>query len=86
LGYEGTGSYLIFYYLDQLSEGSEILLEDEAGTTYKYSVTEQKTVDSDNVGVMEPEEGKSLVSLQTCTLPDYKQRLIVQGELVEKST
>ena len=79
LGYEGTGSYLIFYYLDQLGEGDEILLEDEAGDTYEYRVTEQKVVDPDNVEVMEPEEGKSLVSLQTCTLPDYKQRLIVQG-------
>jgi sortase A len=46
-------------------------------------VTDQKVVDLDNVGVMEPEEGKSLVSLQTCTLPDYKQRLIAQGELVD---
>ena len=86
LGYEGTGSYLVFYYLDQLGEGEEILLEDEAGNTYEYRVTEQKVVDPDNVEVMEPEEGKSLVSLQTCTLPDYKQRLIVQGELVDKST
>jgi sortase A len=86
LGYEGTGSYLVFYYLDMLGEGEEILLEDEAGNTYEYRVTEQKVVDPDNVGVMEPEEGKSLVSLQTCTLPDYKQRLIVQGELVDKST
>ena len=83
LGYEGTGSYLIFYYLDQLGEGDEILLEDEAGTKYEYRVTDQMVVDPDNVGVMEPTEGKSLVSLQTCTLPDYKQRLIVQGELVE---
>jgi sortase A len=86
LGYEGTGSHLVFYYLDQLVEGEEILLEDEARTTYKYRVTKQKVVDPDNVEVMEPEEGKSLVSLQTCTMPDYKQRLIVQGELVEKST
>jgi sortase A len=86
LGYEGTGSYLVFYYLDQLGEGDEILLEDEAGDTYEYRVTEQKVVDPDNVEVMEPEKGKSLVSLQTCTLPDYKQRLIVQGELVDKST
>ena len=86
LGYEGTGSYLVFYYLDQLGEGAEILLEDEDGTTYKYRVTEQMVVDPDNVEVMEPKEGKSLVSLQTCTLPDYKQRLIVQGELVEKDT
>ena len=86
LGFEGTGSYLIFYYLDQLGEGAEILLENEAGTTYEYSVTKQMVVDSDNVEVMEPVEGKSLVSLQTCTLPDYKQRLIVQGELVKEST
>jgi sortase A len=86
LGYEGTGSYLIFYYLDQLGEGDEIMLEDEVGDTYEYRVTEQKVVDPDNVEVMDPEEGKSLVSLQTCTLPDYKERLIVQGELVDQST
>jgi sortase A len=35
---------------------------------------------------MDAVEGKSVVSLQTCTLPDYKERLIVQGELVEKNT
>jgi sortase A len=86
VGYEGTGSYLVFYYLDMLVEGDEILLEDEAGNTYQYRVTEQKVVDADNVEVMEPEDGKSLVSLQTCTLPDYKQRLIVQGKLVDTST
>ena len=85
LGYEGTNSYLVFYYLNQLGEGDEILLEDAAGTTYTYRVIVQKVVDPDNVEVMEPEEGKSLVSLQTCTLPDYKQRLIVQGELLDES-
>ena len=46
-------------------------------------MTKQIVVDPDNVEVLESTEGKSLVSLQTCTLPDYKQRLIVQGELVE---
>jgi sortase A len=86
VGYEGTNSYLIFYYLDQLSEGDEILLEDSAGTKYTYHVTDQMVVDPDNVEVMEPVEGKSLVSLQTCTLPDYEKRLIVQGKLVDKST
>jgi sortase (surface protein transpeptidase) len=30
-------------------------------------------------------EGTSLVALQTCTLPDYEKRLIVQGELVKKN-
>jgi sortase A len=66
--------------------GDKILLDDEAGDTYEYRVTALKVADPDNVEVMEPEEGKSLVSLQTCTLPDYKQRLIVQGKLVDKST
>jgi sortase A len=86
LGYEGTGSYLVFYYLDQLGDGDEIKLKDEAGNIYKYRVTGQKIVNPDNVEVMEPQDGKSIVSLQTCTLPDYEQRLIVQGELVEEST
>jgi sortase A len=86
VGYEGTNSYLVFYYLEQLAEGDEILLEDSAGTSYTYHVTDQMVVDPDNVEVMEPVEGKSLVSLQTCTLPDYEKRLIVQGELVDKST
>jgi len=43
-------------------------------------------VGPNNVEVMEPQECKSVVSLQTCTLPDYKQRLIIEGELVGKST
>jgi sortase A len=61
------------------------LVKDSAGTTYEYRVTRQTVVDPDNVRVMEPEEGKSLVSLQTCTPPGYEQRLVVQGELVDKS-
>jgi sortase A len=31
--------------------------------------------------ITRPVPGKSIVSLQTCTLPDYAQRLIVQAEL-----
>ena len=84
LGYEGTGSYLIFYYLDQLADGDEIILRDSAGGTFRYRVTDQEVVGPDNVESMDAVEGKSIVSLQTCTLPDYKERLIVQGELVEK--
>ena len=84
LGYEGTGSYLIFYYLDKLAGGDEIILRDSAGGTFRYRVTDQEVVSPDNVESMDTVEGKSIVSLQTCTLPDYKERLIVQGELVEK--
>ena len=72
--------------VDMFGEGEEILLEGEAGDGYGYRATEQKVVDPDNVEVMEPQDGESLVSLQTCTLPDRKRRLIVQGELVDRST
>jgi sortase A len=75
--YEDTNSYLVFYSLDRPAKGDEILLEVTVGTTYEYRVTKQIVVDPDNVEVMEPEGGKRLVSLQTCTLPDYEQHLIV---------
>jgi sortase A len=71
---------------EQGRQGDEILLQNSAGTTYTYRVTDQMVVEPDNVEVIEPVEGKSLVSLQTCTLPDYEKRLIDQGELVDEST
>ena len=84
IGYEGTGSWHIFYDLDQLAEGDEIILTDAAGGEYYYRVTKEVVVGPDAVEIMEPVPGKSVVSLQTCTLPDYKDRIIVQGELVDK--
>ncbi len=84
LGYPKTGSLYVFYDLDKLGEGDEISLEDAAGGEYVYRVTEQMVVGPDNVEVMNAVEGKSIVTLQTCTLPDYAERLVVQGELVEK--
>lgn len=85
LGYPNTGSFRIFYELDQLAVGDEITLQDAAGGTYVYRVTETAVVGPDNVEVMNPVEGKSVITLQTCTLPDYSERVIVRGELVEKS-
>ena len=35
--------------------------------------------------VTEPIPGESIVSLQTCTLPDFAERLVVQAELVSVS-
>ncbi len=84
LGYANTPSYYVFFRLDELAEGDEILLEDSAGGRYLYRMTRQTVVGPDSVEVMNAVEGKSLITLQTCTLPDYKDRLIVQGELVEK--
>jgi sortase A len=82
LGYPGTGSDRVFYDLDQLVPGDEIFVTDSAGTEYAYRVIEQIVVPPDNVEVMNPVPGKSLLSLQTCTLPDYADRIVVQAELV----
>jgi len=85
LGYPDTGSYNIFFDVNLLVAGDEIIVTDAAGDRYVYQVTEQTVVGTENVEVMNPVEGKSVVSLQTCTLPDYAERIIVQGELVESS-
>ncbi len=82
IGYPGTGSDRVFYDLDQLFPGDEIFVTDSAGGEYKYVVTKQVVVPPDNVGIMNPVPGKSLLSLQTCTLPDYAKRIVVQAELI----
>lgn len=81
LGYPGTGSFLQFRDLDRLENGDEIIIEDANGTTYTYTVFEEKTVAPSDYQVTAPIPGKNIISLQTCTLPDYSERLIVQGEL-----
>ncbi len=83
IGYEGTGSWHVFYDVPSLVAGDEIIVADSAGGEYVYRVTGQETVGPENVQSMNPVEGESVISLQTCTLPDYSERIIVQGELVE---
>jgi sortase A len=82
LGYFGTGSFLIFSRLNELEQGDEIIVEDSAGQEYVYRVTEQMVVGPEDMRVTEPVPGRSVVSLQTCTLPDFSERLVVRGDLV----
>ena len=82
MGYFGTDSFLVFFRLNELAPGDEVVLEDTAGGRYVYRVTETLVVGPEDTQVLEPVAGKSIVSLQTCTLPDYSDRLIVRGELV----
>jgi len=84
IGYPGTPSDYVFFRLDELEEGDEIRLTNTAGKEFLYRVTKRTVVGPNDVEVMNAVEGKSLITLQTCTLPDYKDRLIVQGELVEE--
>lgn len=81
LGFQGTPSYLAFWDIDALQNGDEIYLEDANGKKYTYVVFNRIITDPTDLSVLEPIEGKNIVSLQTCTLPDYAQREIIQAEL-----
>lgn len=82
LGYPGTGSHLVFYNLDWLGDGDEILLKDRDGRRYRYRVTDSFVVDPSESWVMGQIRGRDMVTLQTCTGPGYSQRLIVRADRV----
>src|SRR5215204_6852146 len=81
MGFPGTKSYLVFWDLDKLEKGDEIILTDANGTTYTYEVFKEQVVAPNDLHVIQPVPGRSVVTLQTCTLPDYSERLIVRAEL-----
>lgn len=83
LGYPRTDSFLIFYDLSKVRKGDVIRLTDADGRRYIYRVFHIFVTKPDNLGVTKPPDGENIVSLQTCTLPNYKKRLIVQGKLVK---
>lgn len=83
LGYFGTDSYLVFWDLDKLEDGDEVFLTDSDGTRYTYEVYENIVTDPYDWSVAEPVSGKNIVTLQTCTLPDYSERIIVHAELTK---
>lgn len=82
IGFPGTESSLVFFDLGTLENGDRIYLTDAGGTRYTYEVFREFTVDPHQIEAARPVPGRNVVTLQTCTLPDYSQRLIVQGELV----
>lgn len=82
LGYPNTNSFLVFYDLNKLENGDEVVLKDSVGTEYVYRVFNRLVADPNDVQVADPVPGKSIISLQTCTLPDYAKRLVVQAEYV----
>ena len=83
LGYPNTESFLTFWDLNRLQKGDKVFITDAAGTEYTYEVFKEITVSPADLSVTDPVPGKNIVTLQTCTLPDYSQRLIVQAQLIE---
>ena len=85
LGYPRTDSFLAFFDLNKLEQGDEIYVTDAEGTRYTYEVYKQFSVSPTELSVTDPVPGKNILTLQTCTLPDYSQRLIIQAELTDTS-
>jgi sortase A len=82
LGFPGNDSWLSFWDLNVLEKGDRVFITDAEGKRYVYKVFKSFVVDPDEVSVTRPLRGRNIVSLQTCTLPDYSRRLIVQAEKV----
>ena len=82
LGFPGTASHLIFYRLDELGRGDEILLKDRDGNRYRYRVTEAFEADPEDSWVMGQIRGRDMLTLQTCTGPNWERRLIVRADRV----
>lgn len=74
-----TGRF--FNRLDEIEIGDELTIKTATGE-FKYIVFEKKVVTPDKVDVLDPIEGKSMVTLITChPLYSNKQRLVVFAEL-----
>lgn len=82
LGYPGTASRLVFYNLDKLSEGDEIVVKDGGGGAYRYRVNESFMAGPDESWVMGQVRGRDMLTLQTCIPPDFEDRLIVRADRV----
>ncbi|MDP9478066.1 MAG: sortase [Actinomycetota bacterium] len=82
LGYPGTGSRLLFYELDKLGRGDEVVLRGK-GKTYRYKVSEILVVDPNDSWVMGQVVGRDMVTLQTCTpIPTFEKRLVIRADRV----
>jgi sortase A len=81
LGYPGTKSYLVFRDIDALENGDEVILKDANGTRYTYEVFTKFTFGPNERRVLKPVEGRNIVTLQSCTLPNYARRIAVRAEL-----
>ncbi len=80
LGYPGTPSHLVFYNLDKLRRGDEVVLEDREGRAYRYRVSEAFGATPDDSWVMGQVRDRDMLTLQTCIPPTFEDRLIVRAD------
>ena len=83
LGFLRTRVPYAFYKLDRMKPGDEIIVKDPGGGEYVFRVYDRLTVRPTDYWVTYPEDGRTMISLQTCTpIPTFENRLVVRGELV----
>jgi sortase A len=58
---------MVFFNLDKLKAGDEVMLEDSSGETYEYEVSEIFVVNPNADWVIDPVRDRDMVTLQTCT-------------------
>ena len=80
VGFSKANSRMVFFNLDELKSGDEILLKDRSGNDYKYRVKELFKVHPQDTWVTGSLKDQDLLTLQTCTYPDLEDRLIVRAE------
>ncbi len=85
LGFPNTESWLTFWDMNKVKVGDQVFVTDADGTKYTYKVFKEFTVGPSDTSVTDTQPGKNILTLQTCTLPDYSQRLIIQAELEDTS-
>lgn len=79
-GFPGTPSHLAFHDLDVLEPGDPVVLTDGDGNAYSYKVSEKQVVAADDLSVLRATPNENVLTLQSCTLPDYTDRLVVRAE------
>ncbi len=83
LGYPHTKSWLVFWDLNRLETGRRVVLTDSDGQRYIYRVFDRFVIAPDDTSATKPVARQNIVSLQTCTLPNYTERLIVRARLAK---
>jgi sortase A len=81
-GWPEMASHLVFYNLDKLQNGEEVVLKDRQGRAYRYRVSESFETTPEDSWVMGQEVGRDMLTLQTCIPPTYEERLIVRADRV----
>jgi sortase A len=80
LGWPRTASHLVFYNLDKLRRGDEIVLNDSRGRAYRYRVSEAFEAMPEDSWVMGQERDRDMLTLQTCVPPTFEDRLVVRAD------